>query len=173
MRLGYELNEITDEEWAELAERGYGLKVDTTFKGLDALGQPVFSAKWTTVPIREPQTGAEEEYDDYWSPENVEERNRRREESWEWYHAKELEGWAEYYKVLQELKLPPYMDEYFSSPARFNELRRIWETTAKHLSWEGFLRQYDFMAHWYRLSPRERGERPTAFAPPMTAVSEL
>ena len=101
----------------------------------------------------------------------VQNRERQREESQAAQREYELEGWAEIYSVLDNMKLTPIMDEYFRQPGKFAELRRMWETQGAGVSWEQWLRNYDFKGEWFKKSPYERGERPAAFAPRMTTRS--
>ncbi len=171
-------------DFKRMKEEGKTLRLNTSTKGLDGLGNKLFSASLETdVPFepkkkKEEQTEAEywtewqKDYNHYWDPRQVAQRNSQREDSWQWSRNKELEGWAEYYGVLDKLKLAPFANEFFDSPTQFNDLRRRWETTSGK-SWEQFLKDYDFISHWYQQRPTERGERPAAFAPALTAVSRL
>ncbi len=166
------------------SEEGTTLRLATSYSGIDAFGNPTYTAYWDTIPYKEPEKTAgqkeaeywadwQTDYNHYWSPQQVAARDKQRQDSWEWSHNKDLEGWSEYYASLNVLKLPPYMSEWASSTTMFNDLRRIWETAGGGQSWEGFLANYDFWGKWYARKPSERGERPTAFAPIMTQVSKL
>ncbi len=165
------------EEIQELLSSGGYFRVAITGEDSDAEGNTRYSAQLKVVeapkpPPKETDKQAWEKYvSEYWSQERVEQRAKEREESWEWYHQKDLEGWAEYYAILEELKLNPKANEHFEQAALFTVLRRKWETTGKGKTWEEWLREYDFEEEWNKKSPYERGERPTVFAPRLKSVS--
>lgn len=164
--------------------------LDTTFTDeVGATGDPVLKYKgWKQVTpykekeetttkktkqeeLLERQEEANLNYEFYWKAEQIAQRNKQREESWEWSHNKNLEGYAEFFDIMDELKINPEADQYFKT--QFDELRLEWETSGSGLSWEEWLRQYDFMGEWYSRSPYKRGERPATFAPRMRTVAGL
>lgn len=136
---------------------------------LKTYSMPKEEEKTKEEELEERQKQANLDYEFYWRPEQVAQRNKQREESWEWSHNKELEGYKEFYEILDELKMSPEMDSYFRD--KFNELRRMWETSNSGLDWETWLRQHDFSKDFGKLRPPQRGERPSAFAPRLITVS--
>jgi len=186
MNSGRELSEMSPNEMQKMVDNGTTMRLETRQTNkYDSFGNPVFTASWAKdVPYQPPQKSQAQSDTDYWNDWDIDvkrywdsrevaDRNKRREESWEWSHNKELEGWGEFYSALDVLKMTPFMNEWASSPAVFNELRRIWETTAKGQKWTDFLKGYDFMAKWFEQRPEARGEKPTAFSPMLTGASQL
>jgi hypothetical protein len=166
------------DEMEDLRNLDKSLTLSLTSKSMTPKGKMLYTtAQWKSVggmtQSEYNKLQSQQEENDYWSSTSINERNRRREESYEWSKAKDLEGWDAFYKTMNDLKLTPDMDNYFNNPTMFNDLRRQWETSGTNLSWEQWLAQYDFKGTWNKLSPRDRGERPSTFAPRMTGVSEL
>jgi len=110
----------------------------------------------------------------YWAAEATGDRQRRREEEWRAARVEELEGWSGYYSHIQSAKLPPQADEWFSSPTRFNELRRKFETEvgvgAGETQWESWLGKVNLREEWSLRGPRARGEYPGQMAGRMTSM---
>ena len=172
-------------DFQRMIDDGKTMRLETSYTGQDQFDNPTFSASWNTdVPYQPPEKKAAQteidywenwqtDVNHYWDSREVADRNARREESWEWSHSKDLEGWGEYYASLDSLKLTPFMNEWASSTAMFNELRKVWETTARGQTWTDFLKGYDFFSKWFEQRPEARGEKPTAFAPILQGASRL
>lgn len=109
----------------------------------------------------------------YWSAEEVTQRQKQREESEAYQEAKDIEGWKEYYAVLDKVKLPYFANDYFNSTARFNELRQLWKVQGGGKSWEAWLASYDFKGKFSEMPPSERGERISLYMPSMRSTSAL
>jgi hypothetical protein len=107
----------------------------------------------------------------YWSDEATQQRQKEREESYDFQQEKDLEGWKEYYAALDAMKLYPDASEYWSQAGKFAELRRKWETSDSGLTWEAWLGQFDFEGEWYALPPVERGEKPYIYSPRMIRLN--
>lgn len=107
----------------------------------------------------------------YWSDEEVEQRRKQREESAEWEEMKENEGWSEYYSALEGVKLSPEMDDYFSSPTVFNELRRRWIAEGKKVSWNNFVKNFDYKNNFSNVNFRERMAQAARYSPRMRSAS--
>ncbi len=175
------LQQMPQEQWQKLAENNGRMVLKTTQTGFDALGNPVFNAVWDTVyPPDSKLTQSDKDkwidqqrfqYEWYWSPEAVAQRQKEREESWEFSHQKELEGWGSYYNFLDAKKMYPDMNDFYKSPAMFAELRRRWETTGGGVDWETWLANYDFDENWYTKRPTERGEKPSYYKSRIRRVS--
>lgn len=171
-------------DFQRMIDDGKTMRLETSYSGEDQFGNSTFSASWNTdVPYEPPKKKSETEAeywtnwqtdtDHYWDQRTVDQRNAQREESWEWSNNKSLEGWSEYYSALDSLKMAPFMNEWASSTAMFNELRQKWQTVGKGQSWTDFLKGYDFFSQWFAQRPEARGEKPTAFAPILTGTSRL
>jgi len=109
----------------------------------------------------------------YWSPDEVAQRQRQREESKAWQEAQEIEGWPEYFSVLDSLSLPYFADEYFRDTQRFNDLRRLWQAKGGGVPWAQWLQSFDFKSEWSKLPPSQRGELVAKFAPSARGESQL
>ena len=177
---------LSDTEIQKMLTNGTTMRLETTRTNkFDSFGNPIYTASWAKdVPVQPPKksdaqteadywTNWQTDVDHYWDSREVTDRNARREESWEWSNNKSLEGWAEYYATLDSLKMAPFMNEWASSTAMFNELRQKWQTIGGGQSWTDFLNGYDFFSKWFEQRPEARGEKPTAFAPILQGVSKL
>jgi len=166
-----------------LADKGKGISFEGYIEGMDVFGNPIIKGKLNVVTLPTPPEKKLEkpypepkvpiplsaQYEEYWLPENVEQRNLQREESAAYQEQKNLEGYKEFYAFLDNSKLPAAEDQYFRN--NFAELRRLWQTSDLGLTWDAWLAQYDFSGEWYKKSPYQRGERPAVFAPRMRTVS--
>lgn len=176
------INQQPPEFWQKLAESGGSLFLNVTDTGkFNYKDEAIYRANWDWEYA--PDTGMKQSEKDryieqqrfynewYWSEEAVAQRAKEREESWEYYHEKDLEGWGDYYNMLDGMKLYPDAYEYWSQPGKFQELRRKWETTGGGVDWNTWLQQFDFEGEWYRLSPTERGEKPYIYNPRMIRIN--
>lgn len=175
------LSQMSQAEWQKIIDGGATISLKTEFWKFNAKGEPVNRGTWDiNYPPQSKMTQSEREryidqqqfYNEwYWSQEATEQRQKEREESWEYYHEKDLEGWKEYYSILDSSKMLPDAYEYFSESGRFTELHRKWETSGSGLSWDQWLAGYDFEGEWFKKSPQERGERPYIFNPRMQRLN--
>jgi len=182
-----QLAQMTPQEWQKLIENEGTLVFKTEpliWNGeiqYNAKGEQINSGQFVTVypPNSKVTTSEKEQYIEwqrflnewYWSDEAIAQRQKEREESYEYYHEKELEGWGEYYAALDDMKLYADANEYWSQPGKFAELRRKWETSGSNLSWGDWLKQYDFEGEWYAQSPTERGEKKYVYSPRMIRIN--
>lgn len=179
--LKQELTQISPAQWQDILENGGQITLKTEFWKFNAKGEPLNKGSWDIdYPPQSEMTKSEQQryideqqfYNEwYWSDESIEQRQKEREEWYDYQHEKQMEGWKEYYATLDTMKLYPDANEYWSDPGRFAELRRMWETSDSGLSWEAWLQQYDFEGEWYKLPPQERGEKPYLYNPRMIRLN--
>uniref|UniRef100_A0A6M3KGJ4 Uncharacterized protein n=1 Tax=viral metagenome TaxID=1070528 RepID=A0A6M3KGJ4_9ZZZZ len=182
------LTTLTPNDLKGIQDLNKTLEYTKTIAGTDAFGNRIYNAsefkfvepykttaqKETEAKAKSQTAKAEAEAEataKYWSPSEVADRNRSRQENADWSEARQMEGWSGFYKVFDLLQLSPNMDEYFNSPDMFAELRRQWKAKGGGTSWEQWLAQYDFKKEFNKLTPSQRGERPQVFAPRMRSVS--
>ncbi len=182
------LGRVSDDDWRRIDEEGIVYRPNFSFTGFDSFGNKQYQFQgWyqdtkyeTEAEKTRKQTEKQREqsleqqrweWQQYWTAEATEQRNRQREDSYQWNLNKSNEGWGSYYQFLDSLKLPPEANEYFSSAAQFNELRRRWQTSGGGLPWEQWLAQNDFMKEWNQRRPTERGEKPYLYKSRIRRVS--
>lgn len=146
-------------------------------------GAAMRRGEWAT-PEAEAQRGAvrEEAYEwelerdrrareIYWSPKEVANREKVREESRKSAKEYELRGWDTYFDFLDDAQLSPDANEYWNNPARLQELRSRWEAAGKKVSWMTFLKNYDLKGEFATKTYRERMGTAARMAPRMKGVS--
>ena len=167
------------EYWQYWEDQGVvRLELESVEVGFDDKGNPVYDATWRQIIDYKKQDKVRQEQGDeqwlhnqeryqewYWSQEQIDNRQKEREEYYNWQHEKELEGWEEYYTVLEGLQLDPLANEHFDNSAMFAKLRREWETTGADVPWSDWLSSFDFEGEWYSMAPQRRGERAGVMAP--------
>jgi hypothetical protein len=161
--LKQQLAQINPALWQQIIENQGQITLKTEFWKFNERGEQINKGVWDIdYPPQSKMSQSElERYVDqqrfynqwYWRQEAIEQRRKEREESWEYSHEKDLEGWKEYYAMLDSMKLYPDANDYWSLPGKFSELRRKWETTGGSMSWDAWLKQFDFEGEWYKLPP--------------------
>ena len=179
--LKQELAQMSPAQWQTIVENGGQITLKTEFWKFNAKGETINKGSWDIdyPPQSEMVQSEKDQYIDqqqfynewYWSDESIDQRQKEREESYEYYHEKDLEGWKEYYAALDAMKLYPDAYEYWSQAGKFAELRRKWETSDSGLTWEAWLGQFDFEGEWYALPPEERGEKKYVYSPRMIRLN--
>lgn len=107
----------------------------------------------------------------YWSPKEVANREKAREETRKSAKEYELRGWDTYFDFLDDAQLSPDANEYWNNPARLQELRSRWEAAGKKVSWMTFLKNYDLKGEFATKTYRERMGTAARMAPRMKGVS--
>jgi hypothetical protein len=176
-----ELAQISPAQWQTIVEGNGQITLKTEFWKFNEKGETINKGSWDIdyPPQSEMKQSEKERYIDqqefynewYWSDEATAQRQKEREESYEYYQEKDLEGWKEYYAALDAMKLYPDASEYWSQAGKFAELRRKWETSGAGLSWDAWLQQFDFEGEWYALPPQERVEKPYIYSPRMIRLN--
>ncbi len=179
--LKQDIAQTSPADWQRIAEDGGQINLRTEFYEFNERGEAINRAWWEVdYPPQSEMSKSEKElymdrqrfyYEWYWSDESIEQRRKEREESYQYYHEKDLEGWGDYYDLLETMKLYGEQNDYWSAPGKFEELRRKWETTGGDLSWEDWLKQFDFEGEWASLTPEERGERKYIYSPRMQRLN--
>lgn len=169
--------------WQQLVDKNgqLALNISETDVKLNGKGEKIYSANWQPYfpPESEMAQSEKDRYIDqqqfynewYWSDEAIAQRQKEREENYAYNQEKDLEGWKEYYAILDTMKLYPDASEYWSQSGKFAELRRKWETSDSGLSWDAWLQQFDFEGEWYALAPQERGEKKYVYSPRMIRLN--
>jgi len=157
------ISQLSPAEWQKIIDSEAQITLNVEFWKFNVRGERVNKGNWKIdYPPQSKMTQSEKDryidqqnfYNEwYWSDEAIAQRQKEREESYEYYHEKDLEGWKEYYAILDAMKLYPDAYEYWSQPGKFAELRRKWEISGIGLPWEQWLAQFDFEGAWYKLPP--------------------
>jgi hypothetical protein len=176
-----ELAQISPAQWQTIVDGNGQITLKSEFWKFNERGETINKASWDIdyPPQSEMQQSEQERYIDqqrfynewYWSDEATAQRQKEREESYEYYQEKDLEGWKEYYAILDTMKLYPDASEYWSQAGKFAELRRKWETSGAGMTWDVWLQQFDFEGEWYALPPQERGEKKYIYSPRMIRLN--
>jgi len=156
---------IKSTRWADLDEKEKGKEADALVQKYKRKnkGEQINEAMFAPVypPTSEVTISEKQEYineirfknEHYWSADAVAQRKAERDESYAYSREKDNEGWSEYYATLDSMKINADANEYWSQPGKFAELRRKWETSDSGLSWDAWLKQFDFEGEWYKLPP--------------------
>ncbi len=182
-----QMDSTSDAEWNLIASKGMTLVIQAgKVIATDLKGNSRISGSWDSITApkiaqvtkeetqKEQKTDAQlrqEKYDEYWSDEEVNQRQAQWEEYYQWQQSKDLEGWSDYYKLLNNLKMSPEMNDYYSQTAVFNELKRKWQTSGSKLAWSQWLAQFNFNEDWGSKRPSDRGERPGVYNPRLKEVT--
>jgi len=176
-----QLAQMSPAEWQNIIDGGGEITLKTEFWKFNERGEAVNKGSWDInyPPQSAMQQSEKDRYIDqqrfynewYWSDEATAQRQKEREESYDFQQEKDLEGWKEYYATLDGMKLYSDANDYWSQAGKFAELRRKWETSGGGQSWEDWLKSYDFEGEWYAKPPAERGEKKYIYSPRMIRLN--